>query len=152
MSAPAGAGRRHARPAAIQSVLRRLDRGQRHALSLPRLPEFTPERLLTDSTFQRGYETRLGACGAVEPTTLGDGTAAALRQCARLERGWPVVVAATVVDGRGIAFETFPTNVRVLEAAVAVLRGKAAVGGARDGALSPADPPRRGDRRRLGQS
>src|SRR5258705_3600914 len=24
--------------------------------------EFTPERLLTDSTFQRGYETRLGAC------------------------------------------------------------------------------------------
>jgi CHAT domain len=43
--------------------------------------EFTPERLLTDSTLQRGYETRLGACGAVEPTTLGDGTAAALRQC-----------------------------------------------------------------------
>ncbi len=100
--------------------------------------EFTPERLLTDSTFQRGYETRLGACGAVEPTTLADGTLAALRQCARLERGWPVVVAATVVDGRGIAFETFPTNVRVLEAAVAVLRGKAPAGGTREGALSPA--------------
>jgi tetratricopeptide (TPR) repeat protein len=48
------------------------------------------------------------------------------------------VVAATVVDGRGIAFETFPTNVRVLEAAVAVLRGKAPAGGTREGALSPA--------------
>jgi CHAT domain-containing protein len=100
--------------------------------------EFTPERLLTDSTFQRGYETRLGGCGAVEPTTLGDGTAAALRQCARLERGWPVVVAAAVVDGRGIAFETYPTNVRVLEAVVAVLRGKAVAGGPREGTLSPA--------------
>jgi CHAT domain-containing protein len=100
--------------------------------------EFTPDRLLTDSTFQRGYETRLGGCGAVEPTTLGDGTAAALRQCARLERGWPVVVAAAVVDGRGIAFETYPTNVRVLEAAVAVLRGKAPAAGPREGSLSAA--------------
>ena len=100
--------------------------------------EFTPDRLLTDSTFQRGYETRLGGCGAVEPTTLGDGTAAALRQCARLERGWPVVVAAAVVDGRGIAFETYPTNVRVLEAAVAVLRGKAPADGPREGSLSAA--------------
>ena len=100
--------------------------------------EFTPERLLTDSTFQRGYETRLGACGAVEPTTLSDGTAAALRQCTRIERGWPVVVAAAVIDGRGIALEAFPTNVRVLEAAVAVLRGKAPAGGARDGSLSAA--------------
>jgi CHAT domain-containing protein len=100
--------------------------------------EFTAERLLTDSTFQRGYETRLGGCGAVEPTTLGDGTAAALRQCARLERGWPVVVAAAVVDGRGIAFETYPTNVRVLEAAVAVVRGKAPASGPREGTLSAA--------------
>ena len=100
--------------------------------------EFTPERLLTDSTFQRGYETRLGACGVVEPTMLGDGTAAALRQCTRVERGWPVVVAAAVVDGRGIAFEAFPTNVRVLEAAVAVLRGKTPAGGPRDGTLSAA--------------
>ena len=100
--------------------------------------EFTPERLLTDSTFQRGYETRLGACGAVEPTTLGDGTAAALRQCARLERGWPVVVAAAVADGRGVAFETFPTNVRVLEAAVRVLRGKAPEAGPREGTQSAA--------------
>ena len=99
--------------------------------------EFTAERLLTDSAFQRGYETRLGGCGAVEPSTFADGTAVALRPCVRLERGWPVVVAAAVVDGRGLAFETFPTNVRVLETAVAVLRGKAASGQG-DGALSPA--------------
>ena len=59
--------------------------------------EFTPERILTDSTFQRGYETRLGGCGAVEATTLGDGTAAAIRQCTRLDGGWPVVVVAAVV-------------------------------------------------------
>jgi CHAT domain-containing protein len=100
--------------------------------------EFTPERLLTDSTFQRGYETRLGGCTPVEPTTLGDGTAAAIRQCHRPDRGWPVVVVAAVATGRGVAMETFPTNVRLLESALAVLQGGAVPGAARDGRLSPA--------------
>jgi CHAT domain-containing protein len=98
----------------------------------------TPERLLTDSTFQKGYETRLGACGAVEPTKFGDGTAAALRQCARLARGWPVVVMTAVAAGRGYALETFPTNVRVMESAVGVLQGRAVPGGSREGTLSAA--------------
>ena len=100
--------------------------------------EFTPERILTDSTFQRGYEARLGGCGAVEATTLGDGTAAALRSCSRLEGGWPVVVVAAVVGGRGVALETFPTNVRLLESALAVFQGKALAGAAREGSVSPA--------------
>ena len=100
--------------------------------------EFTPERILTDSTFQRGYETRLGGCGAVEATTLGDGTAAAIRQCTRLDGGWPVVVVAAVAAGRGAALETFPTNVRLLEAALAAFQGKAVPDAARPGTLSPA--------------
>jgi CHAT domain-containing protein len=99
--------------------------------------EFTPERLLTDSTFQRGYETRLGGCTPVEPTTLGDGTAAAIRQCYRLDRGWPVVVLGAVAAGRGMAMETFPTNTRLLESTLAALQGGAA-GAARGGRLSPA--------------
>jgi CHAT domain-containing protein len=100
--------------------------------------ELTPERLLTDSIFQKSYETRVGGCGAVEKTALADGTDAALRQCARLERGWPVVVMAAVTGGRGFVLETFPTNVRVLEAAVAMLRGKAPAGDARGGTQSAA--------------
>ncbi len=100
--------------------------------------ELTPERILTDSTFQRNYDTRLGGCGPVEATTLGDGTTAAIRQCSRLEGGWPVVVVAAVAGGRGVALETFPTNVRLLESALAVFQGKALPGGAREGSQSPA--------------
>jgi CHAT domain-containing protein/tetratricopeptide (TPR) repeat protein len=98
----------------------------------------TAERLLIDSQFQKSYDTRLGGCGAVEATTLADGTTAALRQCTWLERGWPVVVMTAVAGGRGIALETFPTNVRVLEPAIGALRGKAVVGGAGDGTQSAA--------------
>jgi hypothetical protein len=99
--------------------------------------ELTPERILTDSTFQRGYDARLGGRGAVEATTLGDGTTAAIRSCSRLEGGWPVVVVATVVGGRAVALETFPTNVRLLESALAVFQGKALPGAAREGSVSP---------------
>lgn len=98
----------------------------------------TPERLLTDSTFQKGYETRLAGCGAVEATRLGDGAPAALRQCARMDRGWPVVVMAAIAGGRGYALETFPTNVRVMETAVGALQGRAVPGAAREGTLSAA--------------
>jgi CHAT domain-containing protein len=100
--------------------------------------ETTAEKLLTDSSFQRGYESRLGGCGAVETTALGDGTPAALRQCNRLDGGWPMVVMATVAGGRGLSLETFPTNVRLLESALGVFQGKTLPGGARDGSLSQA--------------
>jgi CHAT domain-containing protein len=98
--------------------------------------DYTVEKLLTDSAFQRGYETRLGGCGALEPTTLGDGTAAALRPCRRLEGGWPMVVVGAVANGRGFALETFPTNVRLLESALAVFQGRALPGAAREGSQS----------------
>ena len=99
--------------------------------------EYTPARLLTDSTFQKGYELRLGACGPVEPTTLADGTTAALRPCTRLERGWPMIVMGAVAGGRGYGLETFPTNARMLEAAITALQGQVPHEG-RDGKLSPA--------------
>src|SRR6185369_1223805 len=94
--------------------------------------ETTVDKLLTDSSFQRSYETRLTGCGPVEPTTLADGTAAALRQCTRVDGGWPMVVVSAIGKGRGVALETFPTNVRLLEAALAALAGQTA-GGARQG-------------------
>jgi CHAT domain-containing protein len=100
--------------------------------------DFTPEKILTDSTFQRAYETRLGGCGVVEATTLADGTAGAIRQCSRLEGGWPVVVLGAVAGGRGFALETFPTNVRLLESALAVFQGKALPGAGRQGSQSAA--------------
>jgi hypothetical protein len=96
--------------------------------------EYTPERLLTHSAFQKGYETRLGHCGPVEATAFRDGTVAGLRPCTRLERGWPVVAAAAVAGGRGYGFETFPTNVRAVESAIA-LQGRVE---RRDGQLSAA--------------
>ena len=45
---------------------------------------------------------------------------------------------AAVATGRGIALETFPTNVRVLEPRIGALQGKAVPGAARDGAQSAA--------------
>jgi len=97
--------------------------------------ETTVDKLLTDSSFQRSYETRLTGCGPVEPTTLADGTAAALRRCTRVDGGWPMVVVSAIAKGRGVALETFPTNVRLLEAALAALAGQTA-GGARQGTQS----------------
>ena len=49
-----------------------------------------------------------------------------------------MVVVAAVAGGRGFALETFPTNVRLLESALAVFQGKALAGGARQGSQSPA--------------
>jgi CHAT domain-containing protein len=88
-------------------------------------PQFTAERLLTDSSLQKGFETRL-ACGVVEPSTLASGTAAALRECKRLDGGWKMLVVAVVIPARAVGYglETFPTNLPLLEMAVEALEGK----------------------------
>ena len=99
--------------------------------------DYTIERGLTDSSFQRSFEGRLEECSPLEKVEIS-GAAAALRQCRRREAGWPVVVMAALVGQRGYAFETFPTNVRVLETAVATLEGRAAAAAPRDGRLSTA--------------
>ena len=48
---------------------------------------YTLDKLLTDSAWEKNFSTRLGACGAVEATTLGSGTPAALRECRRRNGG-----------------------------------------------------------------
>jgi CHAT domain-containing protein len=45
---------------------------------------------------------------------------------------------AAIAGGRGYALETFPTNVRVMEAAVGALQGRAVPGAVREGTLSAA--------------
>jgi CHAT domain-containing protein len=82
------------------------------------------DKLLTDSAWEKGFAARLGACGAVEPTTLSSGLPAALRECRRLDGDFRVVVVGIVTPQRGYGLETFPTNLPVLEAAVEVLEGK----------------------------
>src|SRR5258708_3418086 len=64
--------------------------------------------------------------GAIEPTTLGSGTVAALRDCRRLDGGWRDVVVAAIIGSRGYGLETFPTNMPLLEASVEVIEGKRA--------------------------
>jgi CHAT domain-containing protein len=98
--------------------------------------DLTPTKLLTDGAFQRGYETRLAGCGPVESTTLGDGTTAAIRQCTRMDGGWPMVVVAATAGGRGYTLETYPTNVRVLEAVIGVMQGRPLAGAVKDGTQS----------------
>jgi CHAT domain-containing protein len=88
--------------------------------------DFTPERFLTDSVWQKRWEKRLIDCGAVEPTQILGVSTASLRACKREDGSWPVIVAA-VYPGPGrrtYTFETFPTNMRVLERAAEVLEGK----------------------------
>ena len=82
------------------------------------------DKLLTDSVWQKNFSQRLGGCGAVEATTLGSGTPAALRECRRQDGGWRALVVGAAIDRRGYGLETFPTNLPLLEAAVEVLEGK----------------------------
>jgi len=91
--------------------------------------DFTVQRLLTDSVWQRRWEKRVVDCGAVEPTQILGVATAGLRACKREDGSWPVIVAA-VQPGPGkrtYTFETFPTNMRVLERAAEVLEGKRSV-------------------------
>src|ERR1700730_5734583 len=78
------------------------------------------DKLLTESNWEKSYATRLGGCGAVEPTTLGSRLPAALRECRRLDGDFRAVVVGIVTPTRGYGLETFPTNLPVLEAAVEV--------------------------------
>ena len=87
---------------------------------------YTLEKILTDTGWAKNLETRLGGCGAIEPTTLGSGAAAALRDCRRLNGGWRDVVVAAIIGSRGYGLETFPTNMPLLEASVEVIEGKRA--------------------------
>jgi len=86
----------------------------------------TLEKILTDTGWAKNLESRVGGCGVIEPTTLGSGAAAALRECRRLDGGWRDVVVAAIIGSRGYGLETFPTNMPLLEAAVEVIEGKRA--------------------------
>jgi CHAT domain-containing protein len=88
--------------------------------------DFPPERVLTDSGWQKRWEKRLVDCGAVEPTQILGVASAGLRVCKREDGSWPVIVAAAAPGPgkRTYTFETFPTNMRVLERAAEVLEGK----------------------------
>ena len=55
--------------------------------------DFPPQRLVSDSPWFRSLLGR-GDCRNVEPTTLTDGTAAALRECTRSVGGWRVLILA----------------------------------------------------------
>src|SRR5262249_49570347 len=89
-----------------------------------RAPKGDPlERLLTDSAWQKRWEQRLMDCGPVEATQILGVSTAALRTCKRELGSWPVLVAAVypAPGKRAYTFETFPTNIRVLERAAEVL-------------------------------
>lgn len=81
-------------------------------------PGYPPERIMSDSPLQRGYDARLEGCGPPEATALGKGWAGVLRRCQRREGSWPVVVAVVTTGKRTYGLDTFPANLRVLEAAV----------------------------------
>ena len=88
--------------------------------------DFTPEKILTETGWAKRLDSRVGGCGAIEPTTLGSGAKAALRECSRLDGGWKDVVVAAIIGSRGYGLETFPTNLPLLEASVEVIEGKRA--------------------------
>src|SRR6266852_81710 len=102
--------------------------------------DFKVDKLLTDSLWEKSFATRLGDCGAVEPTTVSSGLPAALRECRRLDGDFRAVVVGVVAGPRVYGLETFPTNLPVLEAALEVLEGKRAPAdaGKASGSLSAA--------------
>jgi CHAT domain-containing protein len=82
------------------------------------------DKLLTDSVWEKNFSQRVGGCGAIEATTLGSGTPAALRECRRQDGGWRALVVGVIIGRRGYGLETFPTNLPLLEASVEMLEGK----------------------------
>src|SRR2546422_31064 len=102
--------------------------------------DFKLDKLLTDSPWEKSFATRLGGCGAVEPTTVSSGLPASLRECRRLDGDFRAVVVGVVAGQRAYGLETFPTNLPLLEAAVEVLEGKRAPAdaGKASGSLSAA--------------
>ena len=102
---------------------------------------YTVDKVLNESKWwERISAVRVGACGAIEPTTLGPGTPAALRECRRREGDFKALLLAAIIDRRAYGIDTFPTNLPVLEAAVEVLEGKRAPAdaGKASGSLSAA--------------
>jgi CHAT domain-containing protein len=102
---------------------------------------YTPNKLLTDSAWwEKRISPHLGACSAVEPTTLGAGMTAGLRECRHEDADFRKVVVGMIVDRRAYGIDTFPTNLPVLEAAVEVLEGRRAPAdaGKASGSLSAA--------------
>jgi CHAT domain-containing protein len=85
---------------------------------------YAAEKLLTDSLFQKAFETRVGDCGPVEPTALASGAPAVLRECKRINGGWRVLVLGAVIGQTGYGLETFPTNLPLLELALELLEGR----------------------------
>ena len=96
--------------------------------------EATPQTVLGEGWYLKSYETRVGDCKPLEPTTVSAGGAAALRECQRLDGNWRVLVVGAVLGRRGYGLETFPTNLPLLEVAVEVLEGKRSID-------QPGDPP-----------
>jgi CHAT domain-containing protein len=86
--------------------------------------DYPPERLVTDSAWQKEFSTWLYDCGKPEPTVLRDGSSATVRQCKHKDGGWPVIVAATTAGARSYTFEALPTNLSLLEFAYEVFEGK----------------------------
>lgn len=86
--------------------------------------QYTVDKLLTDSAWEKAFSQHLGGCGAVEATTLGSSTTAALRECRRQDGGWRALVVGVIIGRRGYDLETFPTNLPLLEASVELLEGK----------------------------
>ncbi|HZP39325.1 MAG TPA: CHAT domain-containing tetratricopeptide repeat protein [Methylomirabilota bacterium] len=96
--------------------------GEVRRFGVPR--DATPEKVLTEGWYPKAYETRMGDCKPVEPTSISAGGAAGLRECRRLDGGWRVLVVGAVLGRRGYGLETFPTNLPLLELAVEILEGK----------------------------
>ena len=91
---------------------------------IPASGDYPPARLLTDSAHEKALARRVGGCAPVETTTLADGSAAVVRECKRLDGGWRVVVLATTSGKWSYLLETFPTNLRLLELATEILKGR----------------------------
>jgi len=99
--------------------------GDVRRFGIPR--EATPQALLGEGWYLKSYETRVGDCSPVEPTTVSAGGAAALRECRRIDGNWRMLVVTAVLGRRGYGLETFPTNLPLLEMAVEVLEGKRSI-------------------------
>ena len=99
--------------------------GEVRRFGVPR--DATPEKVLTEGWYPKAYETRVGDCRPLEPTSISAGGAAALRECRRLDGGWRVLVVGAVLGRRGYGLETFPTNMPLLEVAVEILEGKRSI-------------------------
>ncbi|HQT63987.1 MAG: hypothetical protein B7Z75_03610 [Acidocella sp. 20-57-95] len=101
-------------------------------------PADSLSNIASASPWRAGLEATY-ACGAPQPETILDGTAAEILTCTQRLGGWPHIALVTVIDGKLYDGDGVTAALPPLERAIGVLSGKIAAAQASSAAIATSD-------------